>query len=124
MFKVLELSGMDSYFALQAYGKMLLGLKMLPAYMHLGYSEFYHDIEKMEPKDQEKMIREGVFMVNLDAEEIMAFIQFCVDKNGVPYKRENVKKLPPEQIFEMAVAVCIELAKIKVKLTTEDEKKK
>jgi len=41
----------------------------------------------------------------------------------VPYTEENVKKLPPAEIHEIIVAVCMEIAKMKVRLTTNAEKK-
>lgn len=121
--KALELRGLKSYFAMQAYGKMLLGLKMLPMYMGLGYSEFYGIVDKMTESDQEKLIREGVFLVDLTHDEVMAFARFCADQNGVPFTDENVKKLAPDQIFEIIVTVCIACAKIKINLTTDYEKK-
>jgi len=123
MIKVLELRGLKSYFTLQAFGKMLLGLKMLPMYMTTPYGEFYELVDKMSEQDQEKLIREGVFMVDLNSDEIMAFMRFAQDKNGVPYSEENIKRLPPNEIYEIIVAVCKECAKIKVNLTTTDEKK-
>jgi hypothetical protein len=121
--KAIELRGLKSYFALQAYGKMLLGLKMLPMYMNLGYSEFYGVVDQMPESDQEKLIREGVFLVDLTDDEVMAFARFCVDANGVPFTNENIKKLAPDQIFEIIVTVCIACAKIKINLTTDYEKK-
>jgi len=121
--KVLELRGIKSYFALQAYGKLLLGLKMLPMHLGQGYSEFFKLVESMSPADQEKTIREGVFLVDLNQDEIEALARFCADTNGAPYSRESLKNLEPEKIFEIIVAVCLECAKIKPKLLTDAEKK-
>lgn len=121
--KVQELKGIKSYFALQAYGKLLLGLKMLPMHLQHGYSDFFKLVESMTPADQEKIIREGVFLVDLNQDEIEALARFCEDSNGVPYTPENMKKLEPDKIFEIIVAVCLECAKIKPKLLTDSEKK-
>lgn len=121
--QVLPLKGLKSYFALQAYAKMLLGLKMLPMYGKYDFHEFYSMVEQMPPADQEKVIREGVFLGELTDEEILALAKFVADDNGVPYCDANMKKMGPDEIFEIAIAVCLEIAKIKPKLTTSSEKK-
>jgi hypothetical protein len=121
--KTLELKGLKSYFALQAYGKLLLGLKMLPMYMGEDYVEFFKRIEAMSISDQENMIRQGSFLIDLTQDEIVSLARFVTDANGVPYGEENLKKLPPDEIFEIIVAVCLQCAKIKPKLTTDAEKK-
>lgn len=121
--KALPLKGLKSYFALQAYAKMLLGLKMLPLYAKYDFHEFYKMIEAMPPGDQEKVIREGVFLGEITDEEILALARFVADDNGVPYCEANMKNLSPDEIFEIAIVVCLEIAKIKPRLTTESEKK-
>lgn len=120
---VLPLKGIKSYFALQAYAKMLLGLKMLPMYGKYDFHEFYEMIEKMPPEDQEKVIREGLFLGEVNDDELLALCRFVADENGVPFTNENMKNKGPEEIFEIAILVCLEIAKIKPKLTTESEKK-
>lgn len=124
MMKVSPLVGIKSYFALQAYGKVLLGLKMIPEYMALGFAEFFQRVEELSEADQEAVIRQGVFIMDLDSDEVYALAKFVTDPNGVPYGEANMKTLPPDQIFEILVAVCKELARIKPKLITPDEKKK
>lgn len=121
--KPLKLEGINSYFALQAYGKLMLGLKMLPMYMGEDYADFFKKVEAMPPADQEKVIREAVFLVDLHSEEVVNLARFCADANGVPFDDANMKKLPPDQIMEILVTVCLECAKIKPKLLTEAEKK-
>jgi hypothetical protein len=118
-----ELKGLKSYFALQAYGKLLLGLKMLPMYMGEDYTEFFNRLEKMTENEQESIIRQGAFLIDLTSDEILSLARFCKDSNGVAYSEENIKKLPPDQIHEIIVAVCMACAKIKIRLTTEAEKK-
>lgn len=123
--KVLPLKGVNSYFALQAYAKMLLGLFMLPTYAEKhDYHEFYEAIEKMPFPEQEKVIREGIFLGALERDEIMDLAQFASDVNGVPFSEENMKKLNPEEIFEILIVVCLECSKIKPRLITDTEKKK
>lgn len=118
-----ELKGLKSYFALQAYGKLLLGLKMLPMYMGEDYSAFFNRIEKMNESEQENIIRQGAFLVDLTHDEVLSLAKFCKDKNGVSYTDENLKNLPPDQIHEIIVCVCMAMARIKIRLTTESEKK-
>jgi len=122
--KVLELRGIPSYFATQAFHKLMLGLKMLPAYMGQTYEEFYAVLDQLEPSQQEGMIREAALFVKLDQEELLDLVQFCSDANGIPYGKNNIKTLPPEEIHEIVVAVCTEIAKDhSVKLLSAAEKK-
>lgn len=121
--KVLELKGLPSYFALQTFHKLMLGLKMLPAYMGESYEDFYARIEVLSSEAQEKFIREAVLFVPLERDEIFSLLNFCTDANGVPYGIENSKSLKPDQLHEMMVGVCVEIAKIKVNFVSESEKK-
>lgn len=120
---VLELKGIKSLRALNAFHTLMLGLKMLPAYMSETYEDFYAKVEEMPAKDQEKLIREAVLFVELQKEEVEAMACFCADKNGVPYTAENVKNLGPKDLVEIVVAVCIEISKIKIDFVSEKEKK-
>ncbi len=122
--KVRELRGIPAFHAFQAHQKIMLGLKMLPAYSTEGYEEFYARVEKMPFRDQETLVREAVALgTRLDPEEIMDLLQFCEDPNGVTIGPVNVKGLEHQYIHEALVAVCCELVKVKVKLVSEAEKK-
>lgn len=121
--KVLELKGFKSLKALNVFHSLMLGLKMLPSYASEGYEEFFERVQKMPPHDQEKLIREAVLFVNLERDEVEALTAFVADANGVPYGPENLKSMGPDQIFEMIVAVSLEVAKIKIDFVTETEKK-
>ena len=123
MKKVSELKGYKSLRALNAFHTLLLGLKMLPSYMSESYEDFYARVDLMTPADQEKLIREAAVFVELQKEEVEALIGFCVDANGIPYSAENMKSLKADEIFEMIVAVCLEISKIKISLVSESEKK-
>lgn len=122
--RVLELKGYNSYLAFCAYHKILLGLKMLPAYMGETYEEFYARVELMSEEDQEKMIREGVIFVPLAKDEIEPLVSFCADKNGIPYRSENINNLGPADFYEITVSVCVAISKIKINFVTKSEKKK
>ncbi len=123
MIKVLELKGYKSLRAFNAYHALMLGLKMLPAYMHESYEEFFARVEKMPLKDQTKMITEAALFVKLEREEVEAIICFASDANGVPYTAENLKGLGPDQLVAIVVAVCTEISKIKIDFVSETEKK-
>lgn len=123
MMKVLELKGYKSLKALNAFHTLMLGLKMLPAYMAEDYETFYSRVQDMPPQDQEKLIREAVLFVELQKDEVEALACFCADKNGVPYTAENLKSLGPAVLMEIIVSVCVEISKIKINFVTEAEKK-
>lgn len=121
--KVLELKGFKSYRAFNVFHSLMLGMKMLPAYLHESYADFFERIEAMPPEDQEKIIREAALFVKLDQEEVEALIGFVEDPNGVPYGAHNFASLTPDQIFEIIVAVCVKISRIKINFVTSAEKK-
>ncbi len=121
--KTLELKGLRSLRALNAFNTLMLGLKMLPAYMGESYEEFLGRVEAMPPSDQEKMIREAAVLVPLDRDELEALLGFCCDANGIPFSAENIKGLGPRELHEGVVAVCMQIAKIKIDLVSDSEKK-
>lgn len=121
--KVLELKGYKSLRALNAFNALMLGLKMLPAYMGEEYETFLNKVNLMTPDDQKKMIREAAMFVELQKEEVEAIICFAADKNGVPYGPENLKSLKPNELIDIIVAVCFEIAQIKIDFISETEKK-
>ena len=124
MIQVLELRGYKSLRALNAFNALLLGLKMLPAYMGETYEAFLAKIHEMPFEDQLKMIREAAMFVELQKEEVEALVCFCTDKNGVPYEASNMKNLGPDQLIDIIVAVCGEIAKMKISILSDNEKKK
>lgn len=123
MRKVLPLVGFKSLRAFNAFNALLLGVKMLPAYMGESYEDFLARIEEMPEEDQKKILLAGARHVNLEKEEVEALICFCTDKNGVPYSAENLKSLGPADLIEVIVSVCLEIGKIKINFVSEAEKK-
>lgn len=121
--KTLPLKGFKSLRAMNAFHALMLGLKMLPAYMGESYEEFFGRVSLMDPADQEKLIREATLFVELQKEEVEALASFCLDPNGVPYSAENMKSAPAELIFEMIVLVCKEIAKIRIDIVGDGQKK-
>jgi hypothetical protein len=122
--KTLELKGIKSLYALQAFHTLMLGLKMLPAYCGESYEEFYARVEQMDAASQEKLIREAALFVTLTKDELEALAHFAADPNGVRYTAANLNSLGPDQLFEIVVAVAVEISKIKVHFVTDSEKKK
>lgn len=123
MIQVSELRGYKSLRALNVFHTLMLGLKMLPEYMGEQYEEFFERIEAMPSADQEKLIRQAAVFVELQEDEVAACLSFCKDPNGVPFDSSNLRGLAPDQIHEMIVAVCVELAKIKVSFISDAQKK-
>jgi len=121
---VLELKGYKSLKALNAFNALLLGIKMLPSYIHETYEEFYARISALPDEGKEKILRESAMFIELQKDEVEALICFCTDANGVPYGPENLKNLNPKEILDIIVAVCMEISKFKIDLVSEDKKKK
>lgn len=122
--KVAPLVGIRALRCLNAFSALLLGMKMLPAYGHMSFEDFFEMIEVMEREDQIKIFENGAKIVALDPEEVKAMVCFCSDKNGIPYREENIKTLKPNELVEVIVTVCMEMIhNIHVDLVTKDEKK-
>lgn len=121
--KVLPLKGYKSLKALNAFNALLLGLKMLPAYINENYVDFYASFKEKTDAEKETFLREAVAFVNLERDEVEAIISFSTDKNGIPYGPANIANLGPKELHECIVAVCMEIGRIKIDLVTEEEKK-
>lgn len=121
--KVRELKGIKSLRVLNAFSALMLGMKMLPAYMGESYEDFLGRVQEMPEADQEKILREAVLFVELQKDEIEAVCSFAEDKNGVAYSAESLRNLPANEVVDIVVAVCLAVAKIKIDLVPESEKK-
>lgn len=122
--KVLPLKGYKSLRALNAFHSLLLGLKMLPAHIGEDYETFFASFKDKTEAQKETLLREAVAFVQLSQEEVGALISFATDRNGVPYGPANEGNLTPDELFEVIVAVCMEIGRIKIDLVSEEEKKK
>lgn len=121
--KVLPLKGSETYWALQSYIKLLIGLKHLPMYMGKTLEEFFDMIEAMPVEDRKKIVREAVLVVTLEPDEVKALIRFAADANGVPYTRENTAKLDPGEFMEILHAVTQAIAELEPNFLSLTEKK-
>lgn len=120
---ILPLKGYKSLRALNGFHALLLGLKMLPAYILEDYETFYSSFSEKSDAQKEKLLKEAVMFVQLGQDEVEALISFATDKNGIPYTAVNMKNLSVGQMFDIIVAVCMEIGRIKVDLVSEAEKK-
>ena len=121
--EIKPIKGVDGWRAFNAYQKLLLGVKMLPAYAHETYEDFYDRIDELNDEDKLKILKEAVALVELEEHEIEALAFFCRDANGQSYRRENLPNLGINEIFKIVVAVCFEISKINVDFLSDDEKK-
>jgi len=122
--KILPLKGYNSLKALNSFHTLLLGLKMLPAYIMEDYETFFKSFNEKSEEVKEKLVREAVLFVQLQEEEVESLVGFATDKNGIPYSKANMKNLGPGELHEIITQVCMEIGKIKISILTNDEKKK
>lgn len=122
--KVLELKGYKSLRAVNAFHTLMLGMKMLPAFLGESYESFNARTSEFSDDEKLKLIKEAALFVELQEEEVKALVSFCTDANGYPYQASNINNLSPSELLECVVAVCFEISKIKVDLLSESEKKK
>lgn len=122
--KVLPLKGYKSLRVLNAFNTLLLGLKMLPAYLHEDYKTFFASFEDKSDAEKEDALRQAAAFVELSSDEIDAIVSFATDANGIPYSQANIKNLGPDELFEIIIAVCMEIVRIKIDLISSEEKKK
>ena len=123
MIKVRELKGYKSLRALNTFHTLMLGLKMIPAYMGESYEDFLGRIKEMDEDGRTKMLREAVRWVPLSPEEVESMVTFCSDGNGVPYTAEGIKTIDPKRLIDCIVAVGLAIGRIECDILTEEEKK-
>ena len=122
--KLLPLTGYKSLRALNAFHSLLLGLKMLPINLDKDYVEFFASFKDKTDAEKEAALRQAVAFVQLSQDEVEALVSFGTDSNGIPYSSVNQKQLAPEELFDIIIAVCMEIGRIKIELVSEEEKKK
>lgn len=121
---LLDIKGPRSLSALNAFHQLLLGLKMLPDYLTEGYEDFYQRVDAMPDEDKRAFIAEAILLVPLEEEQVYHLIQFCTDKNGVPYGKHNAKNLKPNELHALMLEVCMEMSTYKIDFLSKIEKKK
>lgn len=121
--KVRELKGHKSLRALNAFHSYMLGLKFLPAYAPESYETFFDRVGDLPIEEQVNLIREAVMFVEIDQAELVAVLSFVEDPNGACYTPASVANLSPGELVESIVAVMTEIAKMKIDLIDESEKK-
>jgi hypothetical protein len=121
---LLPLKGVNSLNALQGFSALLLGYKMLPSRIVEDFDHYYDSFIDKTEDEKEKILRESLMFVNLKKDEIEALVSFAKDKNGIAYSAASIKNMDLKELFEIIVAVCMEIGRIKITLISEDEKKK
>jgi hypothetical protein len=121
--KLLQLKGYKSLRALNGFHALLLGIKMLPAYIGDSYESFYESFKDKTDAEKETLLREAVVFVQLGQDEVEAIISFACDPNGVPYSAVHLKSLSMEELHRIIVLVCMEIGRIKIDLISDEEKK-
>lgn len=123
MMKVTELVGYESVKALNVYSAVLIGGKNIPDYVHLPFETYFQTIAAKSPAERENFFRVASALVPLERDEIEAITQFCLDPNGVPFQRAQLKSMPLKDIFEIIVAVCVHISQFKIDFVSTAEKK-
>lgn len=122
--KVLAIKGSNALNALQGFSALLLGFKMLPSRIAEDFEHYYESFKDKTDPEKEKVLREALMFVNLKKDEIEAIVSFATDKNGIPYSAASIKNMELKDLFEVIIAVCMEIGRIKISLVSDDEKKK
>lgn len=122
--KLIPLAGYKSLRVLNAFHSLLLGLKMLPINLDKDYVSFFESFKTKTDGEKEEALRQAVAFVQLSPEEVEAIVSFATDANGIPYSKVNLAQLKPDELFEIIIAVCMEVGRIKIELVSEEEKKK
>ena len=120
---VIDLVGYESIRALNVYGALLIGGKNLPGYSDMPFEEYFETIRTMPAAQQENFFRICVAVVPLEREEVEAITCFCLDANGVPYQRMQLKSMPLKDVYDIIISVCLEIAKFKIDFVSDTEKK-
>lgn len=120
---VIDLVGYESVRALNVYGALLIGGKNIPGYLDMPFEQYFETIRTMPAAQQENFFRICVAVVPLEREEVEAITCFCLDDNGVPFTRMQLKSMPLKDVFDIIVSVCLEVAKFKIDFVSETEKK-
>lgn len=123
MIKTKELRGLQSVWALNAYSTLVYGLATEQACLGQDYETSTAKFEALPLADKEKQLRHALQIVNLSKDDMQNLLAFALDVNGIPYSQKNVDKLPPMELVEAMLAVCLELAQLRPQICPEDAKK-
>lgn len=123
MIKTLPLQGLKSVYALNAFMTLLFGLATEQRLAGQDFEETYANFEALPIEDKAKQLRHALQIVNLQKEDMLSLLAFAQDKNGIAFTEASVKQMPPGDILDAMLAVCLELAKIKPRTLSEDVKK-
>lgn len=121
--EVLELRGLESVWAFNAYQTLLRGLALEQACLGQDMETTFANFEGLDLAGKERELRRAFSMVNLEKEDMLNLLTFVADVNGIPYAKKNLKNLGPTELTEAMLAVCLKISEIKPRLATEEVKK-
>lgn len=123
MIKTKELKGLKSVWALNAYSTLLFGLAAEQAVVGQDYDTTLAKFEALPLEEKAKQLRRALQIVNLQTEDMLNLLAFALDANGVPYDTKRIEKLPPMELVEAMLAVCLQLAQLRPYICPEEQKK-
>lgn len=111
-----NIKGIKGLYAFKALQTLLLSYYLLPEFKKPNekYDEFLKRFSEMEDGEKKEVLNKALYFAGIEPAEIEALICFASDPNGVPYCKNNLNNLSIEQLFELIVDVCLEVARIKV----------
>lgn len=111
-----ELRGIKSLYAFQVMHTLLLGYWTIPNFESEkeSFEKFLERFEKGSEEQKRAVFTRAIYLVKLEDAEILAVCGFAQDKNGIPYSAENIKNATFDEIAQIIIDVCCEIAKIKV----------
>ena len=121
--QVLELRGLESIWAFNAYQTLLRGLALEQACLGQDMDTTLANFEGLDLAGKERELRRALSMVNLEKEDMLNLLAFVADVNGIPYAKKNVKNIGPAELIDAMLAVCLKISEINPRLATEDVKK-
>lgn len=121
--QVLELRGLESIWAFNAYQTLLRGLALEQACLGQDMETTFANFEGLDLAGKEKELRRALSMVNLEREDMLNLLTFVADVNGIPYAKKNLKNMGPTELMEAMLAVCLKISEINPRLATDDAKK-
>ena len=123
MITVKPLKGLKSVWALNAFHTLVWGLAAQQAVLGQDIETTTAKFEALPLDKKEQQIRHALQIVNLTAEDMLNLLEFAKDQNGIPYSQKKLEDLPPQELMDAMLAVCMELAKIKPQICPEELKK-
>lgn len=111
-----NLSGIKSVWAFQVMHTLLMGYWMIPNFESEkeSFEKFLERFEQGSEEEKRAIFQKAMYLVKLNKDEILAVCGFAKDKNGIEYSAENIENLSFDEISQIIIDVCVEIARIRV----------